>query len=353
MGLISGIYTGLTYEFFPYTQQGAADCDQLLADKTAAQEENLIASVFMCPTAMITNSSQLQSLSVNVAGANPSIGGYAPRNKKLLCYPYNYLNIDCITDNKDYRYEWFDHNQDGTIDFKAYMALNPDPEISLVPLRYDGTNANDFRDGSSFANRLTLKGFPQCAYLIDSYAAWLSQKNVLSNSNSEYMTKAAENAVTGSSLSIKGFGGEKSISELAAPALENYANALASSKTGLGVMRRKHNVKGQADSCVIAGARAFTFYFRRMGITAENARMLDDFFDRFGYACNRLKVPNRSVRPYWTYTKTVECTIKGGVPVEYSSKICEIYNKGITFWKASAGSVDVGNYSQNNRPVAP
>lgn len=351
MALISGIYTGLTYEFFPYTQQGEADCDQLLADKTAAQEENLVASVFMCPTAMITNSSQIQTIDVNVAGASPSVSGYAPRNKKLLCYPYNYLNVDCLTDNRDYRYERFIHNQDGTIDFKLYMALNPDPELSLVPLKYNGTTASDFRYGSSFSERLTLKGFPQCAFIIDSYAAWLSQKTMLSNAVG-VESEIGKEIAAGHAIGQRTLNFSTDPREFSGQMIESYGDALAAYNTALGAIRRKNNVKGQADSSVIAGARAFTFYFRRMGVTAENARMLDDFFDRFGYACNRLKVPNRNVRPYWTYTKTLECTIKGGVPVEYSKKICDIYNRGITFWKASAGTVNVGDYSQNNRPVS-
>ena len=67
----------------------------------------------------------------------------------------------------------------------------------------------------------------------------------------------------------------------------------------------------------------------------------------FGYATNRVKVPNRNSRPHWNYVKTIGCVVVGSVPADDMNSICSIYNNGITFWKKGT---EVGNYSLDNRP---
>jgi hypothetical protein len=68
----------------------------------------------------------------------------------------------------------------------------------------------------------------------------------------------------------------------------------------------------------------------------------------YGYATHRVKVPNRSSRPYWNYVKTIGCVITGSVPADDIKQICDIYNAGITFWK---NGNNVGNYSLDNSPT--
>ena len=80
-------------------------------------------------------------------------------------------------------------------------------------------------------------------------------------------------------------------------------------------------------------------------IKPEIAKTIDDYFDKFGYATRRIKKPNRNARPYWTYTKTIGCTIIGSVPCDDMKKICSIYDNGITFWNDGN---NVGNYDLDN-----
>lgn len=83
-------------------------------------------------------------------------------------------------------------------------------------------------------------------------------------------------------------------------------------------------------------------------IREEYARIIDDYFTVYGYATNRVKVPNISVRPHWTYTKTIGSNVV--------SKTCSnndvtlintIFDNGITFWKNAS---EIGNYSFDNSP---
>ena len=75
---------------------------------------------------------------------------------------------------------------------------------------------------------------------------------------------------------------------------------------------------------------------------------IDDFFDKYGYAMNAIKVPNRHARPYYTYTKTKGCLIVGKMPADDILQMQQIYDAGITFWDRYA---TVGDYSVNNAPM--
>ena len=88
------------------------------------------------------------------------------------------------------------------------------------------------------------------------------------------------------------------------------------------------------------------FTIMQMQVKPEYAKMIDDYFDFFGYACNHVKVPNRNVRPHWTFTKTQGCTINANCPGDDEDMICKIYDNGITFWK---NGNEVGNYTLDNR----
>ena len=56
-----------------------------------------------------------------------------------------------------------------------------------------------------------------------------------------------------------------------------------------------------------------------------------------------------NARPYWTYVKTVGCSVSGNIPADDASTIEKIFNAGIRFWKAHT---NIGKYSLlNNAPA--
>ena len=90
------------------------------------------------------------------------------------------------------------------------------------------------------------------------------------------------------------------------------------------------------------------FVFYRMALRANDARIIDDYFSMFGYAINKIQVPNITARPEWTYIKTRDCCIACNAPADDVNKICNIFNSGITWWKKAE---HVGDYSQDNSPA--
>ena len=88
------------------------------------------------------------------------------------------------------------------------------------------------------------------------------------------------------------------------------------------------------------------FYYGRMSITHQYAESIDHFFDMFGYAVNTVDVPNINSRPEWNYVKTIGCSCWGDCPADDLTKIKEIFNNGVRFWK---NPDHMGNYDYANK----
>ena len=80
-------------------------------------------------------------------------------------------------------------------------------------------------------------------------------------------------------------------------------------------------------------------------IRSEYAKMIDDYFEKYGYAVRQLITPSIVTRPHWTYLKTCGCIIDGVINAQDAQTIKGIYDNGITTWKKLS---EVGNYNLNN-----
>ena len=105
---------------------------------------------------------------------------------------------------------------------------------------------------------------------------------------------------------------------------------------------------GNVSGNVLYSAGLLNFSYCIKYIRPEFVRIIDDYFNKFGYATHRVKTPNIGTRPHWNYVQTRGCSIKGNVPADTARNICNIYDSGITFWKNGS---EVGNYQLDNSPV--
>lgn len=91
------------------------------------------------------------------------------------------------------------------------------------------------------------------------------------------------------------------------------------------------------------------FYFYKKNINREFAKIIDDFFTKYGYKVNRLKVPNITGRVFYNYVKTIDAIVEGDtIPEKYLNEYREMLNKGITFWHFADQFL---NYNVNNSIV--
>lgn len=67
-------------------------------------------------------------------------------------------------------------------------------------------------------------------------------------------------------------------------------------------------------------------------VKPEYAKKLEDYFKRFGYKVNEIKMPNLKTRSKFNYVKTVGANIIGPVPQEDLAELRKIYDAGVTLW---------------------
>lgn len=320
-----GLFSGLYYNVFPNTTDGAIACANFISG--AGRKTDGIVSVFLMPTSMVGGILDSAKTYEIVKTKNlTSIGNYTNiKNKKLLTYPYNFLYVTNLQGNHAvYPYEYFSGNE-CTFTISGDMSCNP--QVIIAPKNYKGVAVN-------YDEKMVLSGFPQLSFNTDSFKAWLAQNGASLGVNAfstAIQTAGIATTVGASVAAATPIGAGIAIAGVVAPVIQHSF-----------MPRQAH---GGAGAQTLAAMGLLDFAFMHKHITPEFARIIDDYFTKHGYATHRVKIPNRNVRPYWTYTKTIGCEITGSIPCDDARKICDIYDRGITFWKSGA---NIGNYNLDN-----
>lgn len=86
------------------------------------------------------------------------------------------------------------------------------------------------------------------------------------------------------------------------------------------------------------------FVFRRQCPDLDTLEKIDTFFDMFGYAVNKVKMPNLNTRECWNYVQLDTPCIVGSVPVQGMNRIKQAFSDGIRLWHVD----EVGEYNKDN-----
>lgn len=325
-GYHSGLYSGVKYIIANMNnEQDVSNFTEYLQSIVNANQQESVVSLFMMPSHFASNDALPKSEVAQIPKPN-SISGYNNlRNNKLLTYPYKYLAVECGNNSATYRYEWFETNN---CNFAEIGNMSCNPRIALVPFGYNGTTSDEL----NYTEKLVMEGFPQIAFSIDAFRAFLAQE--ASGTMLNGLTSVA--ALTGGALTGNALG-----TVSGAFGLANTINSIVH------VANRPNQAKGTNSGSIEVATRTKAFYFKDMQIQPQYAKIIDDYFSFFGYAQRQVMIPNRNARPHWTYLKTRNCNINGDAPSDDLEKLVSIYDKGITFWNNYA---EVGNYSLNNSP---
>lgn len=375
-------FSGLYYTAFDLSstetdpESGLTPAEQLVyvltwGDSTLQQRLEEIVAIYIVPTSLVTTPSTTPSAGVRIQLAN--IQKYTnwqyyngtslqqPKNKKLYAAPYNVLHmVSSDGDYIDYQYERFAGN---VCNFQLQGVMGCPPQIQLVPMDYKKPANESATDLLNFNETLILNNFGLCPWVTDTFRAWLAQNS------SRLITKT----VTGIASAASGLVAGANLTSLASGAATAFARGSLSKQANqtkeqsiigladniMGSLSEIHSASKMPDAThgvsqgfigASNGELGYRFYALR--IKDEYAVLVDDFFNRFGYATKRTKKPNISARPYWNYIQTKGCTITGKVPAEAASAICNIFNNGVTFWRYERNrELKVGDYTtQDNSP---
>lgn len=347
--LVNGIYSGVKY----FTYPTATSVNAALSIIVNNGKTDAVTSVFMCPSSYV-GGDVVGEITANSLGPvtkdyyvskQTTLDGYTPRNKKLLCYPFNYLLIsNSGGGNAIFRYEEFSED---SCTFTNYGVITPGVSMRLIPTKYKKCTFN-------YDEGLTGAKYPICNFATDSYTNWLTYNSV----NQKYDLLDSAVSIAGSVVggTVGGFMAGGPVGAITGGVggliTGGYTGGMQIART-LEQKRLASLVPDQAkgnlnsgDVTTAMGCNCYQVY--KMSIKKEYAQMIDGYFDMYGYQVNTLKVPNKNHRYSWWYTKTISANITGAIPCEDLSKIKECYNNGITFWRTPATMLD---YSQDNTTI--
>lgn len=393
--MYDGVYGGLTLYAFTSDDDGKAGVDFLISHFSKKAPDSVV-TVYMIPRDALWADAPINEddaggaiegiqplpsryigthTTVTLGTAGTSIDGYTVRNKKLLTYPYNFENVvNGEGNNLAIRYE-FCNNTEGTDTHVAkilvYGTFSQPVQGVCFPVGYKGIPATitpQEYPKHMVDEKLTLSGYPMCSWNADAWKVWIGQNAV------PLMIKAGESALA---LGVTAYKPATEPKEVPSDVLGITGKQLTKTEEGTpahfelnanGTLYALHTISSmmtsvykasiQADYCkgnISSGNAMFSqgdygFKHGRMSVNRQQAEIIDNFFDRFGYAVNKLMTPSLHTRTNWTFIKTVDCAIHGSIPRDSEAIIENAFNNGITFW-ARPSVVTVGDYSQNNAPL--
>lgn len=358
--LYNNIYSGINYYTFPHTIEGAHQLETWLAGFAGDGAVEAVTCMFLAPKKLTqlkddhttTGGADIDTQYINSADTESTINtiiditdetlnGYTPRNNKLLTFPYRYL----LTSNNAgagvvYNYEYFTELMNPVNGmypiikprFKIEGALTAGCSIRMIPMNYKFEERND-EEG------INLGKFPCLSWTSDIYTNWLTQNGVnigLSAVGSVGSIIAGIGLMTTGAGALAGAGAVASgVMGIASTMGEVYQHSL-----------QPPQAEGNLNSGdVVTASGNNDFHFYDMTIKKEYAKIIDSYFDMFGYKVNRVGVPSNNHRENYWYIKTIDVNIDANIPMEDVQKIKNVYNNGFTFWSNHA---NIGNYNLSN-----
>lgn len=306
--------------------QGVSDLNSWLLDTSFTGME--ISDAYMYP-AEFTEDSKAIEVNVNTHGINrPNFyidytrqlsdpaRIYYPKNNKLFTYPYTKLLVVSSAGTKK-EYKW-ENTKDGYVSFELRHNVYNKACCDIKPTNYYGNN-------DEMLDNVPINEFPKVS--LSQYEG-LNAKNIF-------------NAVNGFVSGILKF--------KANPAESKQFNSggLGQSIINLATDSGTREVNTSGDNLNI-NFETFGYEFYVMGITAQNAKIIDDYLTRFGYRVDVIKIPELHSRKRWNYVKTKECEIHAregqGAPTEALQRIQDMFNAGVTLWHVDS----VGDFDDDN-----
>ena len=348
---MNGVYGGLYY----FAAETFADADNIIKMYDHNSKAGSIINIFMIPFAFCE--SQTYSWTMQTAGLTatvrylsdgnsesihlgslfmdiPStIGTYTPKNNKMFISPYVFCNI---TNNvglvTPLKFEDSSYINDITNKKSILLwvegCLTPGVSAKAIPVSYKNIEYNYFYS-------IAVGKFPVCSWISDTYINWLTQNGV--NTVINAVGNIIPNVISASMGDVGGFTGS----------ITGIYNALHQFTVA-------QIAPDQAKGNINCGDVNFSYQesgglsLQLMTIKEEYAKIIDSYFDMFGYKVNSVKIPNITGRTNWNYVKTIGCNILGDIPQNDIEKIKEIFNNGVTLWHNPTYFLD---YSQNNTIV--
>lgn len=270
-------------------------------------------------------------------------GSYSPKNKKCLQYPYCYCIVSDMQKSSR-TYKWEDGG--GKLKFGADGGVHPGGCINLYPEFTDC----DFRYLENMVNNIVCP----VGYTASGWSNWLAQNQAQikaqQNSTAVSIGTAVTTAAIGAGIGLATGGAGAAIgASVASTAFGQAASAVQTANSissSVETAKWTPNPSQMPDGSMVyilkngmSGFTAYSVYPRK-----KEFESLDAFFSRYGYALNKIRSIDPTVRSSFCYYKTAGANVIGKCPQADREVIAAALDRGVTFWRTD----DIGNYSLSN-----
>lgn len=363
--------------FDPVTQMG--EFKRFMNELSNNGQQDAVSAVYMVPAEIVPGVSSKEN---GVGGAwvdsskptrketlewsmgYTTLDGYTPKNNKLYCYPFEYVEIS---------------NMAGQVQ-QLRMEFMPQPGATLLLTRTGGTDVNsrtvyyprDYNGAEWFYEGvITLPPYPTCNWVYQSWAN-IEGSHRMAGTVSLPVYESGGGSYAPSSLTSQGMEFTdvpydfntltqgKSVESLVQSIGQIFSADIGTGIVNTGMsqykvqaelskLQRTPNTQrgGTNSSAVLVNTGTYGMVARKYTCRAEIAKQVDDYFSTYGYLVSETKKPNLTGRKSWNYVKTNACNVRGKVPPNVLSAFNSMLDGGITFWHTP----EVGNYALDNSIV--
>lgn len=389
-GNFGGVFSGLGVAKFSLNTDNLSDITDFI-DLYSEDPEDIVA-IYAVPDMIYSNCGwnnhfyyktnwNIQNVQKQITASQM---GY--KNNKILTYPYTKLHI---TNNNgttgDFAYEnFYSLDNQNNIIIDLHLVGMPSPTAMIVPRYYQGVS-------EPFDSAFIIDNFPQCSWVSNYFENWKAINSAGINYSNYSAQRDAELArqrlgvstnialaqqgtnVAGSWLGALASGGlgigsaiqttvnagfntaniisgnnftQKEITYNLEDTYFNNTNAVNIASMGANPVHGS-TTSGSIDTA----SEKYKFNFYHQHIIDEYLKPIDDYFTMFGYAVNKIKIPNIAHRQSFNYFKvdgelfTPNSGALYAVPSYAIEKLNDIARKGITLWNDMSY---MGDYSVDN-----
>ena len=365
--------------FDPVTQMG--EFKRFMNELSNNGQQDAVSAVYMVPAVIVPGVSHKDN-GVGGAWVDASKGtrhdlleydmgmtnldGYVPKNNKMLCYPFEYVEVSNMGGQvQQLRMEFM--QQKGVLKLTRSGGTDVNSRTVYYPRDYNG--AEWFYEGV-----ITLPPYPTCNWV---YQSWANIQGSYRMTGSVDVPSIQSSGTAPFSPALipegnQGFGFESKPYDIntltqgkPVESLIQSIGQVFSADIGTGIvntvmsqykvqaelskLQRTPNTTrgGTNSSAVMVNTETYGMVARKYVCRAEIAKQIDDYFSTYGYLVSETKKPNITGRKSWNYVKTNACNVRGKVPPNVLQAFNSMLDGGITFWHTS----DVGNYALDNSIV--
>lgn len=264
-----------------------------------------------------------------------SIDGYVPKNNKLFNFPYvRCLIVTSDGESLELKPELSTDVQ-GRIQYRKDVMVIPIQQIVITVGQYSGYTASNNK-----LDRLFITGFPQVTWSSDNYRAWLARNKPARDFQNEVIKGTLAYGVMASSKKFL-------------PALTTATKMLADRyvEDQTAKVTNDYTIHKGSNLGIDVATDTFGAISYVQTIKAKQAELIDNYFNAFGYAINKVSYFSPS-RTRFDYVETAGNLFRrksegNGVPNLAIDRLNSVANSGIRIWH-SISELNRGNLVDRN-----